>query len=598
MPVDSRIEAAAAELLASPHGRKGAIVTALATQMDISVPTAYRRLNKVLATLRPRKRRSDAGQCVVTREEALHIAALTEETRRLTQTGTLPLEEVVGMARANGLIDAGHVDTTTGEFTPVSLSTVRRALRQHHVHASQLNATTPAASLSSPHPNWCWQIDASVSRQFYLADDGAHVMPQREFYRGKPQNFERIADRRLWRYVVTDHASGAFSLFYVQGAESAVNLLASLMHAMVEHPGGTMHGVPHILMTDPGSAMTAATTRNFCAALNMRLLINAVGNARAKGQVENAHNLVERHFEAGLKLRAPVTSLEEINTKAQQWSYAYQATRTHSRTGMTRRDGWLRITPDQLHMAPSIDVLRALANSEPKSCVVRNCRIKFRSAEWDVSGVDGLINGEKVDVIRNPFDGDASVRIVRAGDDGQLVHLLAPRIETGAFGFRVGAAEIGTSYHAPKATPADAARAEIERLAMDVRTDAEALAARKAKRLAFKGTIDPHKHLLDAAVTQHLPRAGTPATVTAPTTVAAPARVEPVAIRPEFPPLNHVDAARAVKPLVERAGGTWSAELYQRTAQRWPDGLPLDQVEAWAAELTQATRLRVVGGAA
>jgi len=598
MPIDSRIEAAAAELLASPHGRKGAIVAALATQMDISVPTAYRRLNKVLATLRSRKRRSDAGQCVVTREEALHIAALTEETRRLTGTGTLPLEEVVGMARANGLIDAGHVDTATGEFTPVSLSTVRRAMRMHHVHPAQLAAPSPAASLSSPHPNWCWQIDASVSRQFYLGDDGAHVMPQREFYRGKPQNFERIADRRLWRYVVTDHSSAAFSLFYVQGAESAVNLLASLMHAMIERPGSTMHGVPHILMTDPGSAMTAAATRNFCAALNIRLQINAVGNARAKGQVENSNYLVERHFEAGLKLRAPVTSLEEINTLAQQWSYAYQATRTHSRTGMTRRDGWLRIMPDQLRLAPSIEVLRTLANSEPKACTVRNCRIKFRGMEWDVSGVDGLINGEKVDVIRNPFDGDASVRIVRAGDDGQLVHLLAPRIETDAFGFRAGSAEIGTSYHAPRATPADAARAEIERLAMDVRTDAEALAARKSKRLAYGGKLDPHKHLLDAAVAPALPRAGTPATVNAPMTLAAPARVEPVAIRPEFPPLNHVDAARAVKPLVERAGGTWSAELYQRTVQRWPDGLPLDQVEAWAAELAAGTRLRVVGGAA
>ncbi|CAM5600108.1 hypothetical protein [Rhodanobacter lindaniclasticus] len=62
MPVDSRIEAAAAELLASPHGRKGAIVAALAAQLDVSVPTAYRRLNKVVASLRPRKRRSDAAQ--------------------------------------------------------------------------------------------------------------------------------------------------------------------------------------------------------------------------------------------------------------------------------------------------------------------------------------------------------------------------------------------------------------------------------------------------------------------------------------------------------------------------------------------------------
>ncbi|TAM72331.1 transposase [bacterium] len=598
MPVDSRIEAAAAELLASPHGRKGAIVAALAAQLGVSVPTAYRRLNQVVASLRPRKRRSDAGQLTVTRDEALHIAALTEETRRLTGTGTLPLEEVVGMARANGLINAGRVDTSTGEFTPVGVSAVRRALRQYHVHPSQLNAPTPAAALSSPHPNWCWQIDASVSRQFYLADDGAHVMPKAEFYRGKPQNFERITDRRLWRYVVTDHASGHFDLFYVQGAESAINLLASLIHAMTQQPGRAMHGVPHILMTDPGSAMTAAATRNFCAALGIRLQINEVGNARAKGQVENTHFIVERHFEAGLKLRAPVTSLEQINTLAQQWAYAYCATRVHSRTGVTRRDGWLRITPDQLKEAPPVEVLRTLANSEPKACTVRDCRIKFRGRRWDVSGIDGLINGQKVDVIRNPFDGDASVRIVRTGDDGQVVHMLAPRIETDSFGFVAGAAQIGTEFKAPRETPADAARKEIERLAMDVRTDAEALAARKSKRLAYGGKLDPHKHLLQSGVTPHLPRAGKPATVDAPATQAAPAYVEPVAIRPEFPPLNHVDAARSLKPLVERAGGTWSAELYQRTVQRWPDGLPLEQVEAWAAELATGTRLRVVGGAA
>ncbi|WP_449423646.1 hypothetical protein [Rhodanobacter lindaniclasticus] len=191
----------------------------------------HNRRNKVLASLRPRKRRSDAGQLTVTRDEALHIAALTEETRRLTGTGTLPLEEVIGMARANGLINAGRVDTSTGEFTPVGVSAVRRALRHYHVHPSQLNAPTPATSLSSPHPNWCWQIDASVSRQFYLADDGAHVMPKAEFYRGKPQNFERITDRRLWRYVVTGTTLLAhFDLFYVQGAESAINLLASLIH--------------------------------------------------------------------------------------------------------------------------------------------------------------------------------------------------------------------------------------------------------------------------------------------------------------------------------------------------------------------------------
>lgn len=135
---------------------------------------------------------------------------------------------------------------------------------------------------------------------------------------------------------------------------------------------------------------------------------------------------------------------------------------------------------------------------------------------------------------------------------------------------------------------------------MEVHTDAEAIAARRAKRLAFGGRIDPHKHLRETPVAPALPRAGTPTTIAAPATVAATRREEPTPIRAEIPPLNHVEAARALKPLVERAGGTWSAELYQRTAARWPAGVPYDQVDAWAAELAASQRggLRVVGGAA
>jgi transposase InsO family protein len=600
MATDARIEAAAAELLAARHGSKAAIVDRLAMQLSVSRQTAYRRLNAVMRELRSRKRRTDAGRSAVTREDALKVAALVEETRRLTGTGTLPLEQVVDMARANGLIDAGQVDMATGEFRPVSVSTVRRALRMHHVHPSQLAAPSPAASLSSPHPNWCWQIDASISRQFYLADEGAQVMGKAEFYRGKPKNFERISDRRLWRYVVTDHASGAFEVFYVLGAESGANLLAALIHAMTERSGGTMHGVPRILMTDPGSAVTAATTRNLCAALGIRLQINEVGNARAKGQVENAHYLVERNFEAGLKLRAPVVSLEEINTLAQAWTRKWNATRVHSRTGMTRRDGWLRITPQQLILAPTPEILRSLANTDPKACVVRDYRIKFRGARYDLSGIDGLINGERVLVVANALDGDATVRVLREDADGQPVYVLAPRIELDTWGFMAGSAEIGTSYKAPRETPVDAARKEIERLAMEVRTDAEAIAARRAKRRAFGGKLDPHKHLHDAAVAPAIPRAGTPAELNVPATVSMQERVEQAVIRPEFPPLNHVEAARTLKPLIERAGGTWSAELYQRTVARWPDGLPLDQVETWASDLLAPARtgLRIVGGAA
>jgi hypothetical protein len=596
---DARIRAAAAELLCAPHGAKRRIATALAEQLGCSIGTAYRHLSGVLAPLKPRQRRSDAGSLALDRAEAMRVAALIQETRRLTGTGDLPVEDAVEILRANGRIKAERLDMETGELLPLTVSSICRALRCYGLHRDQLAAPTPATRLSSPHPNWCWQIDASVSRQFYLADDGTRVMDKATFYRGKPKNFERIADRRLWRYVVTDHASGAIELLYVQGAESSANLLTALIHAMTHRPDGTMHGKPHYLMMDPGSAVTASTTGNFLLACDIESIINQVGNARAKGQVENAHYLVERHFEAALKLRAPVASLEEINTLAQVWAYNYNASRIHTRTGMTRRDGWLRITGEQLIEAPPVAVLRGLANSAPKPCTVRDYRIRFRSAVWDVSGIPGLINGQRVPVVINALDPETSVRVIlRDAESGQIVHHIARRQGTDQWGFAEGAAAIGVEYRTVPETPADAARKELDRLAMQVRTDAEAAVARKAKRLAFGGDLDPMKHLREGNVPPALPRTGAAGMVDAP--VVAERRIAPEPIRHEFPHYNHVEAAVALKPLIERRGLPWTAELYARTAARWPDGLPRDQVEDWAETLAIPLHggLRLVTGGA
>src|SRR5690606_41424929 len=107
---------------------------------------------------------------------------------------------------------------------------IRRVMSRNNGHERELEAASPAARLSSPHPNSLWQVDAAICRQYYLADDGMRPMPKREFYRGKPQNFERISHRRVWRYAITDHASGAIEPFYVLGAESAANLTSALIY--------------------------------------------------------------------------------------------------------------------------------------------------------------------------------------------------------------------------------------------------------------------------------------------------------------------------------------------------------------------------------
>lgn len=603
MAAELLLHDAAAAWLAARHGEKRPIVEALARSLGVSVATAHRRLSALTAHVAPRKRRSDAGKLALTRDEALRIAALVEETRRLTGTGTLPVEQAVDILRKDGRIDAARMDEATGELHFLSTSSICRALRHYHLHKEQLLAPTPAARLASRHPNHLWQIDASVSRQFYLADDGTQVMAKAEFYRGKPKNFTRIADRRLWRYCITDHASGCIEVFYVQGAESSSNLLASLMYAMTQRPTGTMHGIPRLLMMDPGSAVTAGTTRNFIASCGIDLIVNEVGNARAKGQVENANYIVETHFEAMLKLRAPVTSLEEINREAQQWAHHFNATREHSRHGMTRRDAWLLITPEQLVLAPTIEVMRALANSAPKPCTVRDGMVRYRGGQYDVRDVPGLINGQRVQVVANAMDTDGSVRVLLPGEDNNRpVHYIAPRIAymAGPWKFLATAAMVGEEFKSLPETPADAARKELERVAMEVRTDAEAAAARKAKRLAFGGKVDPMKHIRDAnaRIPEALPRAGTPSQIEAP--VIAERRIEPAPIRAELPPLNHVEAAMRLKPLVERAGQAWTADMYARTAQRWPEGLPIDDVEDWAATLATQARggLRIIGGGA
>jgi len=171
-------------------------------------------------------------------------------------------------------------------------------------------------------------------------------MHKAEFYEGKPANLKRIERQRLWRYVVTDHTSGTLYVEYVLGAESAENLCSVLINAMQKRGAADpFHGVPWVLMTDPGAAMTSGIFRNLCRVLSIDLVINRVGNARAKGQVEQAHNLVEREFESALKFQ-PAKTLEQINAWATQWMLFFNSTSIHTRTRRSRYGVgvWIRLS--------------------------------------------------------------------------------------------------------------------------------------------------------------------------------------------------------------------------------------------------------------
>ncbi|KAB2525566.1 MULTISPECIES: DDE-type integrase/transposase/recombinase [unclassified Pseudomonas] len=565
----------ARRLDAAVYGERAAIYKAGMAALGVSLSTLQRQLRSVRVT-KPRKRREDAGSSGMPIEEARLISALLLESIRANNKQLSTIMRAVERLRSNGLIKAGRVDEVTGVFHPMSRSSICRALHAYKLHPSQLLQDAPAVSLASLHPNHVWQVDASISTQFYLADDGAQVMHKAEFYDGKPANLKRIERQRLWRYVVTDHTSGTLYVEYVLGAESAENLCSVLINAMQKR-GATdpFHGVPWIVMTDPGAAMTSGIFRNLCRVLSIDLVINRVGNARAKGQVEQAHNLVEREFESALKFQ-PAKTLEQINTWASRWMQFFNSTSIHTRTRRSRYGVWQLITPEQLRLAPSVEVCRELAVCTPERRKVSNLlRVSFRGASFDVSSVPDVMVGETLLITRNCWRDKDSAIAVLVGDDGREHFHVIERIGVDAFGFADSSAVIGQQFKRHADTPAQVSRKVLEQLATETSCEADAQAARKAKAVPFGGRIDPHKYVSDTVLPAYLPRRGSTLHVDAPTV--------------EVVPLSVVEAAKRLRP---KLGQLWSPQSYGWLLERFPEGVPEDELEAVEAELRRPVEVR------
>lgn len=571
------------QLACVPHGQRTALCQAAADELGLSLAQLYRKLKEVSVSTTPRKRRTDSGQSALSRDEALTISAALMESARRNDKRLYSIGDAVQALRSSGLIRAESLDKKTGEIRPLSDSAIRRALHTYGLSPEQLLAPAPVTQLASLHPNHVWQIDASLCVLYYLKpsggqNNGLQVMNQAEFYKNKPKNLARIAADRVWSYEITDHTSGWIYVEYVMGAESGENLCSVLINALQERGGADMlHGVPRILMMDPGSANTAAMTRNLCRALGIEMIVHAPGAARVTGQVENARNLIERKFEAGLRFQ-PVADLAELNQMAALWRGHFNATEAHSRHKKTRSALWMSIRQDQLIKAPSIEVCRELAVADPVTRkVTPSLRVNFQGRQYDVSGVPHVSVHDSVLVTRNPWRMDAA-QLVTTGTDGhELIHVI-PVIETDDYGFAESAAVIGEAYKSHAQTPAQQARQQAAQLAMGTQTSEETEAARKAKAVPFGGQLKPWKHIEEAELPHFLPRRGI--------------EHELKASSVELPKLSVVELAKRLLPKVPN----WSADSLAWLKKHHPEGATEEQVEQIAQDLQQQPKLRIVGG--
>lgn len=576
------LRALATRLAHAKWGEQGRIMAETCLAMNASKGTIYARMKQLGLYDSGRKQRADAGKLCVSEDMALRAAGLTHIGTRAHGKHTYTIKATASTLHSNGM---GKLDEETGEILPVAATTLARAMKAYNCHPKQLEAGHPALAMKSLHPNHVWQIDMSVATLFYAPDGGIRGiqhLDDTEVYKNKPDAIARVQRDLCTRWLVTDHCSDAFFVRYMAGHEDAMSFIEFLLEAIQARPNGEpFHGVPIILVMDAGAAGRAAVARNLLERLGVRVIIHKVKNSRAKGGVEGGHNRWEMTFESRLALWQPA-NLDELNAKADEVRRAHCASAIHTRHRMTRYACWMKIREDQLRLAPSIELCRELVTSrEVERTVTDQLLISyaisgFGSQDYDLRHVPGVAIRTKVRVVVNPYRAPA-IDVLMAGEDGQDVAYTVEPVARGEFGFLETANVWGEKIHALPESAAEQQLKRINKMAYGVPTQAEADAARKARKNAFEGQIDPFADFKQVEVPQYLPRRGSDHAVS-------------TAAR-ELPPVPLVEAVRQRK-----ANGDRSTDLYARLQAEYGDAIPASvQFEA-IEQLRQGGQQRAAGG--
>lgn len=551
-------------LAAAPRGERRRIVANAAASIGCSMQTCYRKLGAAGFDA-GRRRRSDAGKTVLSDQQLADLAGVLHASVN-NKGQRMPVQDAISMLAASGRLD-----------TSVSASTVGRQLYQRRMHPEQLRHDTPAQQMASRHPNHVWQIDSTVGAYYYLPGGRLRWMPEAEFYKGKIANMVKASSDLLTRYTCADHTSHAFKARHYLGGETAENLLDFVTWAMWKQDSSPMHGVPLILLMDPGAANKGRLMLNLAKRLGVRLMHHAAGAARVTGSVEKAHDLVRMHFETRLRfVDRSVVDLAWLNTQVDRFCAAYCATAVHTRHQRTRYAKWLEIREDQLRVGASLEALREAAVSEPEKRRVSNQRtVSYGGRSYDLSLVPGTAPGLKVELVVNPFRSPAIDVLFTCPDTGeQTWHVVEP-MQTDAHGFAQGAQVWGEEPRTAAHTDIDRTRNRLQREAYrtgdGLPTLAEAAAKRRTHAQAYAGVVDAFADVHAAAVPTYMPRRATLLDL----------------------PQRNVQARRitvveACRLLRARLGSAYVPQVYADVQALHPDGVPEDQLDALAARYAPA----------
>jgi hypothetical protein len=585
------------------HGARRRLAEQNASALGISAATLYRQLEKLVGWDSGRKTRSDKGATRQCPEGLEMVAAMQRVGIRKNGKQTLHTAVAASIAAENGV-----------EIS-VSPNRLNRLLRDRRMDVKTQAQDSPSIGMRSLHPNHVHQVDPSLCLVYY--DRGQQIIVRDdEFYKNKLTKFAELKNK-VWRYVLTDHTSGTIVVWYVAArGETQKNLFEFLMHAWAKLDRRPFHGVPKMLMMDPGSANTAHSIRNLLKSLQCELQVNTPRNARAKGSVENAQNIVETHFESRLRFR-PAHSVEEMNAAAFSWANAYNANLIPRLDTRLKRDGivpharydlWLRIRADELRLLPDRSLcLNLLLGAKAERKVNSKLQITYkhpqveRTQQYDLSGLPGICAGDALEVWPMVY-GKGLITVRAERYDGEVLeYRLEPIGDLDEYGFRMSAPVFGESYRPHKDTEAVTAGKALDRAAYGDRPADEIQKAKDKNAQPFahhnggRG-VDSLDYLKAIQAPTYLPRAGELIEVPRAKTESdneiqvrrdlhaeghsfnVPSRVDADGTAP----LGHVDAAMRLRSLM---GDAWSTDMFAQLTEFYPDGVLEEELQTAADRL-------------
>lgn len=398
-----------------------------------------------------RKKRSDAGASSINEKDLSTVAALLQNSVRKNGKKTMSVENARSIMLQNGF------------DVPISTRQLSELLKTRTLSTESTSKPSPHQRMRTEYPNQVHFADPSVALMYFAPNGKQKFLRDDEVYKNKPF-LEGRENLKCWRYVLTDHYSGTICVrYYAAAGENSANMYDFLLYAWgkKKDPLYNFHGLPELLIWDCGSANISKPVTNALKALRVETKPHLPGNPRAKGQVENANNIVECQFESLLHLEE-VGSMEELNDAAERWCAAFNANQLEHRDTRITRAGrkigsrtmiWNWIKEEQLRELPDEEICRQIFTTgiQPRT-VGGDLAISFvhpknkAATRYSLSALPDIMVGMTVNVQPILVSEEALVLVSYQDRTGEIVSFEVKPIEYDRVGFDIAAPVFGQEY--------------------------------------------------------------------------------------------------------------------------------------------------------